>query len=109
VNAGLLANALVSAWGGMLGITVAQVAISMIAQKWKAHDFKIGKYTIFLAFYVLFAAGVVVDYMNGRILIDFDDHIDQLGMAVEVFSLSFVCAFLLLLAMRNRKVRPKET
>jgi hypothetical protein len=32
-----------------------------------------------------------------------------LGMAVEVFSLSFVCAFLLLLAMRNRKVRPKET
>lgn len=111
MNAGLLANALVSAWGGILGIIVAQVAITAIARKWKAPYFNIGKYAIFLPFYALLVVGVVVDYRNEQILIDFDDYMDQLGLAVEVFSLSFVSALLLfailLLAMGTRRVRLK--
>lgn len=105
MNAGLLANALIASWGGFLGVFLAHAAIGTIARTWKAHDFRIGSYLIFLPFYALLLAGVVVDYLNDRILIDVDDYRDQLGMAVEVFLLSFLPALLFLAATRNHRKR----
>ncbi len=105
VGASLLFEAFVSTWGGMLGTIVAQVTINGVARKGRAHDFKIEKYTIFWPLYALFAAGAFVDCSNNQILIGFDDYIDQLGMAVEVFAVSFVFASLLLLVPRGRRFR----